>query len=366
MGYRAIRQKSKRGEGWRVLWREHRDYCEQARHVPKSEYAKLGLRPDMTLAEAQAVLKRRNVEQKRRDREAKAIERRLAREKETEHLCLPKVFEEKFLKRLQRDHGHHPLQLRKLRSHWETARKVIKQADLPVDEWHRDPNAFYLYFINEKISWEYTKKLIRMINLWGKFLTWETRKPFEGIPTPPAHIRASIIEARRKVPKKSSKILTPETLKAKGARLKPEQYNWLYLSVWLGLRPSEIDALRDPDTWELGTSDGVPVLRVYQAKLIRLEPEERWKLIPLFLDEQKACIEIIESKAFKRPLTKTIREHLGAGLTTYAGRKSFYDLMRSHGQEDADISQWLGHRSLKITWAHYKDFSQVRYKKKAA
>lgn len=34
-------------------------------------------------------------------------------------------------------------------------------------------------------------------------------------------------------------------------KIKNEQFNWLYLSVWLGLRPQEIDNLKNKVLWNI-------------------------------------------------------------------------------------------------------------------
>jgi hypothetical protein len=62
----------------------------------------------------------------------------------------------------------------------------------------------------------------------------------------------------------------------------------------------------------------------------------------------------VESSYFRRPLTKTMRKHFGHGVTLYAGRKGFSDLMLSKNQSFENISVWMGHSSLQRTWKSYK------------
>lgn len=157
--------------------------------------------------------------------------------------------------------------------------------------------------------------------------------------------------------------LTPEKLQKAKDKLLPDQFNWLFLSIWLGLRPEEVDMLAQPKKFkvEKNSKMKVTVLFVYQSKLQSISESKRWKAIPLFREEQKKCLKIIESKAFKRPLNKTVRKHVGRGITLYGGRKGFVDLMLSLGQRLENISMWLGHKDISTTWQHYKDKNVVNF-----
>lgn len=46
--------------------------------------------------------------------------------------------------------------------------------------------------------------------------------------------------------------------------------------------------------------------------------------------------------------------YFGPGVTLYAGRKGFSDLMLSRGQSFENISIWMGHSTLQRTWRSYK------------
>lgn len=86
-----------------------------------------------------------------------------------------------------------------------------------------------------------------------------------------------------------------------------------------------------------------------------LPPEDRWKPIPLLFDEQEFALRIIESKSFKRPLVKTLRQCFRRGVDLYGGRKGFTDLMLSKGHTFENISIWMGHSTLERTWKSYKN-----------
>jgi hypothetical protein len=119
------------------------------------------------------------------------------------------------------------------------------------------------------------------------------------------------------------------------------------LSIWLGLRPEEIDSLHDKSKFKIEflKDKKISVIKVYQSKLQSISRDRRWKLIPLIFPEQTKCLEIIESGEFKRPLHKTVRKYCGQGITLYGGRKGFVDLMLSLEQKLEDIS---------TTWQSYK------------
>lgn len=68
----------------------------------------------------------------------------------------------------------------------------------------------------------------------------------------------------------------------------------------------------------------------------------------------------IERGDFERPCGKTIKKYFGSDTRAYGGRKGFVDLMLRQGQSIENISQRLGHRTIDLTWAHYKDMRSFR------
>ena len=74
----------------------------------------------------------------------------------------------------------------------------------------------------------------------------------------------------------------------------------------------EVDQLKDRDKVQfLKDLKNTPILLVYQSKLAAVRPRYRWKLIPLFLKEQKKAITIIKNGNFERPLNKTLKRYFG-------------------------------------------------------
>ncbi len=187
-----------------------------------------------------------------------------------------------------------------------------------------------------------------MANLWGIFICRKLRfnRPYIFIQKPRGYERQRLLEAyyRKQHPKRiSSRPLSPELLNCARKKMNTKNFNWLYVSVWFGLRPQEIDNLLNSEMWKMETlPTGRKILWVFQTKIIALPPEDRWKPIPILFDEQHFAIKIIKDGNFKRPLLKTIRKHLGTGLTLYGGRKGFVDLMLSKGHSIENISIWMG------------------------
>lgn len=133
-----------------------------------------------------------------------------------------------------------------------------------------------------------------------------------------------------------------------------EQFNWLYLSVWLGLRPQEVDNLKNNELWNIEETCNPKILWVFQTKIVSLPPEDRWKPIPILFDEQEFALRIIKSQKIQRPLVKTIHHYFGDGIDLYGGRKGFVDLMLSKGHTLENINVWMGHSTLERTWKSYK------------
>ncbi|OFZ20362.1 MAG: hypothetical protein A2Z20_12640 [Bdellovibrionales bacterium RBG_16_40_8] len=96
----------------------------------------------------------------------------------------------------------------------------------------------------------------------------------------------------------SEPILPSQLQKAK-SKLKPDHYNWIYLSVWLGLRPREVDQLKNDRFVRLqpGLHKKL-ILWIYQTKLSAVPPQYRWKLIPIIFTEQETALKILRPKHY--------------------------------------------------------------------
>lgn len=81
-------------------------------------------------------------------------------------------------------------------------------------------------------------------------------------------------ETNRLFQKRFDSVL-PEKLYTAKRKMKLEQFNWLYLSVWLGLRPQEVDNLKNNELWRIEENSNPKILWVFQTKIISLPTEDR-------------------------------------------------------------------------------------------
>lgn len=226
-------------------------------------------------------------------------------------------------------------------------------------KWFYHQTNFYDIFHELQISLSYLRSIVSMLNLWGQFITRKFCQPFTPLQIPRGYERQRILESyynKTKKHREPSKPITNEQLNAQYNFINSPNFNWLFISIWFGLRPLEIDQLQNSELWKIEVlPTGRKVLWVFQTKIIALPPEDRWKPIPILFDEQHFALKIIENRNFKRPLTKTIRHHFGDGHDCYAGRKGFVDLMLSKKQTLENISIWMGHSTMDRTWRNYKN-----------
>lgn len=373
MGYQ-IRNHYKSKDGaliWRIVYEFWKDGKREQRTIPKDEWLAIGFSPTMTRDEAKGRAKQLNSEAwlKNRERKRQEIALRLVKEDKVECAYLPEPFVQQFeqdvlFKRFGRG-DQKTVERKKLTSHWRAVRRLIRDVNISPSDWADQPQTIYAYFEKIKASPSYTQKLIRMMNLWGYFISKKTAQPFLQLENPRGYDREQIADAffEKDHSSKVSAPITPAQLENAKGSLSHENYNWIYISVWFGLRPQEVEQLKSEGTWEIVDEGGVKVLRVYQSKLRSVTRDQRWKLIPVIYKEQEIALELIMSQKFKKPLAKTVRKWINAKATTYGGRKGFTDLMLGRGQRFEDISLWLGHTSIETTWRKYKDRLRVHFKK---
>jgi hypothetical protein len=82
-----------------------------------------------------------------------------------------------------------------------------------------------------------------------------------------------------------SKDISPERLDEVHGELNQLNFNWVYLTVWSGLWPQEVDNLKDQNLWRLETlATGRKISWVFQTKIIALPSEDLWKPIPIIFE----------------------------------------------------------------------------------
>lgn len=332
--------------------------------IERDRWRPLGFHSRMTIEEARTRVKQVNAQRWIKEQE-KRIQRKANEEYKARQMrdsALPMEFVAEFENRFLRvrDSETESGRRKKTRSKiiWTAAQKMI--ATIPVDptDWFYHTLEIYDYLAQHQYSIRYAHAVLKFANLWGFFISKKLGHPFLPVPVPRGFERMRIIEAnyeKERRARRASLPLTPSQLDGAFGKLNQPNFNWLFLSVWFGLRPKEVDNLRDKSLWRIeALPSGRKVLWVFQTKIIALPPEDRWKPIPTLFEQQEFGLRIIESQNFRRPIMKTMKRHFGAGIDLYGGRKGFSDLMLSKGQLFENISIWMGHSTLDRTWRSYK------------
>lgn len=266
-------------------------------------------------------------------------------------------FERRFIKVRDNDVDSGRRRTSRARVVWKAAQKMIVAIGLDPSDWFYSLYDIYDYFYSVGYSIRYASSVLKFANLWGFYFCKKTGRAFLPIPFPRGYERSRLIEAyyeKSNTKRKPSKPLEPQNLYSAKGRMKEEQFNWLYLTVWFGLRPKEVDNCKDDSLWKIEEHNDRKILWVYQTKIIALPPDDRWKPIPIIFDEQEFALRILKEQNFSRPLVKTIHRYFGEGIDCYGGRKGFADLMLSKGQSIENISIWMGHSTMDRTWRSYK------------
>ena len=375
-----VRKNGSKTGSWSLYYQHWKENKKQQDLVEKLAYAEFGFRLDMNLEEARKRCKQLNSERRIDKDKIRLSAERVTELKLLDKVLFPPDYVEEFLEKLDTENFGSEMHLKKIISHFNFIQKVCVDLKLTSPAvYNQEAKRIFKYFMKKKISVNYAKRLISLLNRWGKFVARKHGMFFEECPTPRGRERSAIAEAQKTKSGKNSELgvrmvsdpLTPEILAGMKEHLSDEHYNWLYLAVWLGLRPEEIDSLKDKNTFKFQSKDGVQILSVYQSKLMSIEEDKRWKHIPLIFPEQKKCIEIIKSAIHKRPHSKTVRKYSKSDrINLYGGRNNFVDLCLDRNQNFVDVSAWMGHKDTSITFAKYKQrqivrFNQVETKKKA-
>ncbi len=362
MGY-VIKPRPGSARPWSLFMDSRVGGKARRKHIPEREMAAHGFLPSMTLEQAQEWRTKLNHDKERLRYQTRrqAIVERVNGEDAALNSHFPPQDLEAFERKLLATGAKH-----KKASHWRAAKVILTSLNLPVGDWEDEASAFYTKFVELEMSPSYVSKVLPILNAWGRFFSKRHSTPFIPLPAPKGYDRERIAEGHfnRHPEGLDSAPITPERLEAARSSLLPEQYNWMVISLWFGLRPHEVDRLhkpQGPSTWSIEVQEGVTVLCVYQTKLISVKRENRTKRIPVLYPEQEAALALILAQQFSRPLAKTLAKHLGDRVTCYAGRKSFEDLMESRGQQLAHYSSWLGHQTINTTRAKYTNKQKVRF-----
>lgn len=368
----------RRARAWRLQFIQIQQGVRHTRDIPAREYAIHGFSEAMTIDQAKH---QRNLANSRLRQDRTELKRIAAAKRYTERTAtqllhldpgLVTEFEERVIfQRLSRGDNSHKKRS-KLMSHWHAAKDMVCALQIDPSDWHAEADRFYTYLGKQAFSPGYAQRILRIVNNWGYFLARKRCKPFLAVPAPRGMDLAFIANAYHEKTRaqraagqrggKKSAPLSPSELVACADKVRVEHFRWIWLTVWFGLRPPEVDKLKDATACRIEWSEEhkLHVLWVYQSKLITVEPEYRWKAIPCRYPEQVQALDWIRDGSFQRPLCKTVQLHLGGQFTLYAGRKGFEDHMQARGHSLETVAEWMGHQTIERTWRNYRKKKRVR------
>jgi hypothetical protein len=331
--------------------------------IPKEAYAALGFHPNMSFEEADARAKQLNLQDKLDKKAIIAATARVKHQTEVASAYLPEWLVKPFMVELTEMYNDNSERLDTVLKHWTTAQKLIAELELDSKNFFAERIKILTFYKLQKWSPDYIKRINRILNLWGGFVSRKTNTFYQPLPKLSNNQTQKIVELREDKDdiRKAAPALKWNDLNNKKSTFEHagllSQWNWLFIGLWFGLRPKEIDNLVKQGHLEIKFDDTnkIHVLAVYQTKLTSLPKEKRWKHIPIYCDEQKTALEIIKTGNFKRPLNKTLKRIFSEPIETYSPRKGFTDLMLEKQFSLEDISTFLGHCDISTTWRHYKD-----------
>jgi len=356
-----VKKRYTRADGsvcWRVVFNNWTKSVREQTSVKVSDYIHIGLRPEMAYDEAKSVVRSYNAGKAAESRELRILKTRdrLRDEQATLSAYFPAPLLAAFELELPPDG--------KTRSYWRAAQRVIAHIKIEPPDWRRRAETIYHYLEERETSLSYTKKIIGLMNRWGEFWAYKTGRPFLPLkpPTGKWFFRIENAYRRSSKPEREAAPISPGDLETARSKLKPEHYNFFFITLWLGLRPHELHNTRKGEgkNWFIEKQEGLEVLAIYQTKIeTKVVEHLRWKRIPLLFQEQRAAVDCIRRGAWAQPLNKTGALHIKEGVKGYSGRNGFEPLMHSLGRSFMEISIWLGHTSPRTTFQNYREEGRV-------
>lgn len=243
---------------------------------------------------------------------------------------------------------------------WVAVQKHIIALKVTPEYWALNPNLIYNEITREPKSIDWAGRILRMMNKWGytycvsRKLAWQ---PIEKLPE--RYLAKLHDEVEKANLGQSSRPITEDELKALRSKLKEEHWAWVNIAFWFGLRPEEVDQLKEPnERWSIEGD----TLRVWQPKLRKVKSSRRWKSIPAQLEVQKAWLECLKrGLKLSRPSRSVVVRAYPQGVTNYGFRHGFTSYMERMGVDLDVVSRWLGHTSRATTERYYRDLNIVKY-----
>ncbi len=353
MGYRV----EKRNTNWRLIHRlDHGKSGMEIRVISKKspEFESLGLSRYMTFEQAKKFI------QSHKATTVHTIQRQMPIEISSD--WLPTDIVNEFETFILPQKSLKPL-------HWHTAKKLISTIKTPPWEWCWLPEVLSNQLVELGYSWDYSQRIWSALNSYGAFYCNRTKHVWSSLPRITTQVKNRIEGAYED--KKGDKHVTyPFSIemlpKAKESLLEDE-YNWLRIALFFGLRVEEMKQLTTSNkNWFISTDKRFKfVLNVYQGKLKSRGIMKRWlwKAIPAIQPEQIELLSVLKSFKFKEPSLKKLKKHIHPKLTRRSCRRGFSPWLTSKGFSKNIISIWLGHirPETYMQDKHYGDPHYVAY-----
>ncbi len=346
MGYSICKDKN----SFRIIYEKWVDGKPTKRHIKQAEWNNLGFAISMSFNQAREVAKSLNADLKIAKQEERRNRLEIKRYQDNLEKCahLPDIYVIEFEKDIIAGKGIR-------NDHWESAKRVIRSVNLKTKDWYFLSHNFYTHFEKLGYSIDYSNRIRRLLNEWGRFFSRKKNAFWQDIPAPRGKFANRIRESYEKKTNggRYRARLSLDRLKENRTQLSKPEYNWLLISVAFGLRPEEINrSVKTTGKWGFKNN----ALYVYQYKLERIEPnaKRRWKKIDIKFPHQKDALKIIMSGDFRAPSRATLHKVFGEKTTYYCGRKEFFPFMKKHF-DAYTVSCWLGHKSLETARRYYDD-----------
>lgn len=265
-GFFYIRQLRKSGS-WSLYYEYYQNGLRQKPMlVQKLAYGELGFRSDMSVGEAKERCSRLNKE-RNLEKSKVRLANRVVELRSMNELMFPSEFVSEFNELLEEENFGSTQHLAKVKVMFKFVQGMVPVLKIVPSNYKENSKRIYKYLVSKKVSIDYGNKIIQMLNRWGKFVAKKQGSYFEPVESPRGVARAAIEEAQLTKKGRNSELgvrtksgpLTPQLLAQSSDNFaNPKHYNWLYISLWFGLRPEEVDALKNGRNWgiEVVTKEG--------------------------------------------------------------------------------------------------------------
>lgn len=258
---------------------------------------------------------------------------------------------------------------------WETTQRMMRDVNKSLPVLSKHPEFLLPWILEKKYSVGYAKQLVSLCNLWGEFVSGSElcdNQVFTGIRLPRGRFLEAVRDKYRAAVKSGDKPdrkvlpLTAEKIKSARSRLSEEHFNWIWISFFLGLRPPEVDNLKNLATQypcEVIDRGGTLFLKIYQGKLQMVQESDRWRIIPAVMPEQRLAITMIKTGKFTRPSRTVWQKTFGPGYHAYSGRHGFALFLVREELDLSQIAAMLGHKGIETARRYYVDPVEYQMKR---